>query len=911
MSDLKPRQFDLFSLFFGEEQSINSSTDGPIPPSSMYEQSQPMHSSTSEKSFFDAIRDGLNYLDSNDGKIGSLLDSTSNTTEKIQEKLNQTVDFSLFDLLMDDEEMMAVTHQPDILNQEKTAIEFASSSLDPASDTSPEATIRPFNLESNPIYPLTESPLKLDVIENENEPSLTDLFGGILSNSYEDYSYSDPDGSNFTDYENKREEIIGYPDVKPEAQDEDFTNKENNENEKENMTVPITKDQRKQLPEVNKTGVYSTQTENITTEQVIIVKPASNLSETNLMLSESNMLSTTKIPVIIYLAESSKLSNNAESTTQSSRLSEEPTPHTVKSETMEIKMFDQSKKQAEVGRPSGWNSLVEIRRPIETNKNESSNVGSSGKPPEDNDSVIKVTTSVIPVEILQSTNGTEVIRFKKPSLPVEIIKHTEPEEQNIATELNRNTELKTSTELDTFAEPIKYMNINTSTNIKKPSNTILHAGIKQPANISKPIKNTDMFRPLNLNKLVEPKRPQDVIEPPGGIKYVEINRPLPTTTTIINEQIQKIKPTKTAEGTKSSSSLEISTMKVIDPLLTSSSTESLLNTTKFNKTSSKPTATITEDNKIPAVQASSNPEVIHSSQNTSSPIVLPMEYTKIKPDDIVISSNPSILETDINYDYDEPTLPPSLPNLKIIPFLPTDAVKNDRNQFTYDYHKSIYQTTVKYPILTENYPLVPDYAIDSQIHGVADYHGYGVDETDYPSTIDKSTFYKLKGEFGSNADNDAEIDRNFYNHHSGSYPTFTENYDSLKSNMFGPHQFGTFANDDRDPEKINDYPLFDEKYDSTEFDYDSFGSFVISTAKQHGNIMPIGGEHGSTSIDKKVYTKIGFNPSKEDLQYPLEVKNKFLPPNKTEGKFDYFFFVNFVLSTCISLTLLLPYMPQV
>lgn len=42
---------------------------------------------------------------------------------------------------------------------------------------------------------------------------------------------------------------------------------------------------------------------------------------------------------------------------------------------------------------------------------------------------------------------------------------------------------------------------------------------------------------------------------------------------------------------------------------------------------------------------------------------------------VVIDSNPSILETDLSYDYSEPTLPPSLPNLKIIPFLPTDAVK--------------------------------------------------------------------------------------------------------------------------------------------------------------------------------------------------------------------------------------------
>lgn len=60
---------------------------------------------------------------------------------------------------------------------------------------------------------------------------------------------------------------------------------------------------------------------------------------------------------------------------------------------------------------------------------------------------------------------------------------------------------------------------------------------------------------------------------------------------------------------------------------------------------------------------------------------------------VQINSNPSILETDLSYDYSEPTLPPSLPNLKIIPFLPTDAVKNiihrnDGYKPNYNYYQS-------------------------------------------------------------------------------------------------------------------------------------------------------------------------------------------------------------------------------
>lgn len=81
---------------------------------------------------------------------------------------------------------------------------------------------------------------------------------------------------------------------------------------------------------------------------------------------------------------------------------------------------------------------------------------------------------------------------------------------------------------------------------------------------------------------------------------------------------------------------------------------------------------------------------------------LPMAATTNKPYHIVtnlptfdsqqIHSNPSILEADINYDYGEATLPPSLPNLKIIPFLPTDAVKHivksDGYKPNYNYYQS-------------------------------------------------------------------------------------------------------------------------------------------------------------------------------------------------------------------------------
>ncbi|KOB71151.1 Uncharacterized protein OBRU01_14315, partial [Operophtera brumata] len=66
--------------------------------------------------------------------------------------------------------------------------------------------------------------------------------------------------------------------------------------------------------------------------------------------------------------------------------------------------------------------------------------------------------------------------------------------------------------------------------------------------------------------------------------------------------------------------------------------------------------------------------------------------------DIVESLNSSKkTKGDYDYDYTEPTLPPSLPNLKIIPFVAADAVvENERPKETLEY--PIHETEDKYPV---------------------------------------------------------------------------------------------------------------------------------------------------------------------------------------------------------------------
>lgn len=83
--------------------------------------------------------------------------------------------------------------------------------------------------------------------------------------------------------------------------------------------------------------------------------------------------------------------------------------------------------------------------------------------------------------------------------------------------------------------------------------------------------------------------------------------------------------------------------------------------------------------------ATATTTVLHSTKSHPTPIPLTHSST-LAP--FNFNSNPSILESDLSYDYGEPTLPPSLPNLKIIPFLPTDAVKTNRNHLNYGYYNN-------------------------------------------------------------------------------------------------------------------------------------------------------------------------------------------------------------------------------
>lgn len=138
-----------------------------------------------------------------------------------------------------------------------------------------------------------------------------------------------------------------------------------------------------------------------------------------------------------------------------------------------------------------------------------------------------------------------------------------------------------------------------------------------------------------------------------------------------------------------------------------------------------------------------------TTQSTSTSAAPRHPSTTLKP--VVINTNPTILESEPIDANAEPTLPPSLPNLKIIPFLPTDAVKADRNKPLYDFYHSNaptakidydqYDEGNIYPAITEpHFPIYPDLEDGSKAEYI---YKFNVEGPSPPVT--SSTAGKLEG----------------------------------------------------------------------------------------------------------------------------------------------------------------------
>lgn len=246
----------------------------------------------------------------------------------------------------------------------------------------------------------------------------------------------------------------------------------------------------------------------------------------------------------------------------------------------------------------------------------------------------------------------------------------------------------------------------------------------------------------------------------------------------------------------------------------------------------------------------------------------------------LIDSNPSILDSDLNYDYGDHThtLPPSLPNLKIIPFLPTDAVRKD-NVNTHpklDYYSTI---STNYPSLTENYES-PYLTSDSLQNPNSDFAAFEVDGSDakdvtFNRNSDSSDFntYSIESTGYSNDAIFGIPNANGQSPDYSQYPSITEK----------PHVEQTI---------VNKYPAY-----NVDYDYDAFapekrlnkyvpGSYEVLDGHEYSvqGRNPSFEKFSTEYPERRVYSKIEFSTS--NPLYGYNGNNKFSPPSETEGNVE-------------------------
>ncbi|XP_017465132.1 PREDICTED: mucin-5AC isoform X1 [Rhagoletis zephyria] len=235
-------------------------------------------------------------------------------------------------------------------------------------------------------------------------------------------------------------------------------------------------------------------------------------------------------------------------------------------------------------------------------------------------------------------------------------------------------------------------NVNTTSTTPKPSKV----PIAVPSSESKPMPS---FKPL----------------PTGKPTHTRINSKI-ANLTVTPEVIKKSSVAPNLSAFKPLPAQGIKVPISVTTSRTPTTTKEPKSVDNTNATTAK-TSTITTTTTTPKPSSTTRTTTTTTTTTTTGGSTIIPPSTTPKP--VEIKTNPTILEADPFDANAEPTLPPSLPNLKIIPFLPTDAVKADRNKPPYDYYHSNaptakidydqYDEGNRYPAITEpHFPIYPE-----------------------------------------------------------------------------------------------------------------------------------------------------------------------------------------------------------
>ncbi|KAH8248780.1 hypothetical protein KR032_003099 [Drosophila birchii] len=229
-----------------------------------------------------------------------------------------------------------------------------------------------------------------------------------------------------------------------------------------------------------------------------------------------------------------------------------------------------------------------------------------------------------------------------------------------------------------YSQPVTHRTaenrVNLTTTTEKPSSTTQRISVEtttmkttaKPSTTPKPkLKTTRKTITTPKTTTLQPTTQKSSTAKPTAKKPVT---PRPTTQKPTTQTPTKTTPIITTPKTTSTTSLPTpSPNPSTTPTIPSTSSSSI-------PTTPKPIST-----PPPTIRTSSKPKF--------------KPYITSTPKPLVIKTNPSILEAEPLEDSSggEPTLPPSLPNLKIIPFLPTDAVETMPQE---SYPSNFYQQKV-------------------------------------------------------------------------------------------------------------------------------------------------------------------------------------------------------------------------
>lgn len=268
--------------------------------------------------------------------------------------------------------------------------------------------------------------------------------------------------------------------------------------------------------------------------------------------------------------------------------------------------------------------------------------------------------AMLPMSLYNMINDDGTILFEK-STSTENEKMTQTTEraaikaETTSTTKQPKRETTTTTTTTTTVSPTTATKaLTTTTTSRKPETSV--------ASSSTPSRDSSTAN--RVSSVVHPSTVETIrIKSTASTKIIQTTTHKPPVST--SKPVSTVKTTKSSAKTPSTTSLPTSTTKRPTQAPTTQSTS--LKTT--------PTISTTVLPKLVTKKKSSvkNSTSVHQVLTTKAPRIT-STTPKIIP--IPLNSNPSNVESDINYDYNDPTLPPSLPNLKIIPFLPTDAVRN-------------------------------------------------------------------------------------------------------------------------------------------------------------------------------------------------------------------------------------------